>query len=78
MLQLVLINETSREVIYNYLPEQGEVYGTITLNKVTGDVISVKKASNDRFGTYFGHALSRIKKYVTNSCYLERDVVAWY
>lgn len=78
MLQLVLTIETNKEVAYNYFPEQGEEYGTITINKITGDIINVEKARSDKFGTYLGNALARIKKYVANNCYLEKDIVAWY
>lgn len=77
MLRLELVGNTQKEVIYNYFPEQGKEYGTVSMNKDTGEFSVVKISANDEFRTYLSHAVSKIKKYSAENIFLEHDVVAW-
>ena len=78
MLRLELARETNTEVVYNYFPEQEKEYGTITISKITGDVLGYETANNDKHRRYLRHAIARIGKYVDTKDYREKDVVGWY
>lgn len=78
MLLLELTGNMQEEAIYNYFPEGKEEYGTISINKNTGE-LDVKKVSvNDEHKRYLFHAISRIEKYFKENNFRGNDTVAWY
>ena len=77
MLLLKLVKETSSKVVYNYFPEQKEHFGTVAIDKTTGEVTDVQISINDKHERYMHHALSRIVEFFENGTYKDQDVVAW-
>lgn len=77
MLRLELVENTQEEIVYNYFPEGESEYGTISINKVTGELDIKKISTNDAHKRYLFHAVSRIEKYHVENKYLERDMAAW-
>ena len=47
MLLLKLLEESDSEVVYSYFPEKKEYFGTVKINKITGEIIDVQTADND-------------------------------
>lgn len=78
MLRLELVDNMQGEIIYNYFPEEKEEYGTISMNKETGQLEIKKISENDSHRRYLFHAMKRIEEYFTEKRFLEKDVVAWY
>ena len=78
MLRLKLIRKNDLEVVYDYLPEQGDKKGTVTLNITSGEVKNVVSADNDPTERYMHRAVSAIIKYYEMGKFPEEDVVAWY
>lgn len=77
MLRLELVENTQEEIVYSYFPEGESEYGTISINKVTGELDIKKTSANDAYKRYLFHAVSRIEKYYAENKFLERDIVAW-
>ncbi len=77
MLRLELVSETASEVVYNYYPENNKEYGTIKVNKTSGDVIEHKVPGSDAHSRYFQHAISKIDSYLLNKKYPKEDIVIW-
>lgn len=78
MLRLELDKETNTVVVYNYFPEQEKEYGTVTIDKVTGDIVDTRIAVSDKHNRYLHHAASRIEKFFSEKSYPKEDIVAWY
>ena len=78
MLLLKLIKETDSMVVYNYYPEQKEEFGTVMLDKKTGEITDAKISSNDLHKRYMHHAVSKICQFFENGEYKQEDIVAWY
>lgn len=78
MLLLKLVEETSSKVVYNYFPEQKDKFGTVIIDKVTGEIADVQISSNDSNERYMHHAVSKIVEFFKNGIYKHEDVVAWY
>lgn len=78
MLLLKLINETDSTVVYNYFPEQKEEFGTVILDKKTGEIIDVEISSNDLHKRYMHHAVSKVCQFFENGVYKKEEIVAWY
>lgn len=77
MLRLELVSETQKEVIYNYFPEKGNEYGTVSMDKATGEFSVIDLSADDKFHIYLMHAVSRIEKYFAENNFKENDTVAW-
>lgn len=78
MLRLELVDNTQCKAIYNYFPEGKEEYGTISINKRTGELEVEKISANDEYKRYLFHARSRIEDFFAENNFMEKDVVAWY
>lgn len=78
MLLLKLVQETNSVVVYNYFPEQKDDYGTVTLDKCTGEISDVKVSRNDLYERYMHHAVSKVVEFFKNGTYKQEEVVAWY
>lgn len=78
MLLLKLVEETSSRVVYNYFPEKKEECGTVTFDKLKGEVIDVVISKNDSHNRYMHHAVSKICEFFDNNVYEKEYVVAWY
>ena len=59
MLLLKLLEESDSEVVYSYFPEKKEYFGTVKINKITGEIIDVQIADNDLHKRYMHHAVSK-------------------
>lgn len=77
MLRLELVNNTQREVVYNYFPEQENEYGIVSMDKDTGEIGIIKVSPNDMYKRYLFHAVSKIEKYAIEKDFQENDVIAW-
>ncbi len=77
MLLLELAGDMQEEAIYNYFPEGEKEYGTVSINKITGEPDVKKVSVNDEHKRYLFHAISRIEKYFQENKFLEKDTVAW-
>ncbi len=78
MLRLKLISNTQSEAVYNYFPEQGKEYGTISISIATGEQDVRKLAPGDEHRRYLSHAVTRTEKYFAEKIFPDSDVVAWY
>lgn len=78
MLLLKLIKETNSEVVYSYFPEKKEHYGTVKINKITGDIIDIQIADNDAHERYMHHAVSKMVSFYEKGDYPKEDIVSWY
>ena len=78
MLLLKLLEESDSEVVYSYFPEKRECFGTVKINKITGDVIDVQVADNDTHDRYMHHAVSKIVSFYEKGNFPKEDVVSWY
>lgn len=78
MLILKLKNESVGKVVFDYFPENKEQYGTLEIDKSTGDIEIIKISENDEFRTYLHKAVSQITKYFENGKYQSESIVAWY
>lgn len=78
MLTLKMTSQEAGAIVFNYYPEGRSEYGTIRVNKDTGELSILHTASNDEFGTYKVHAIKRIKTYIQNKSFELEDTVAWY
>lgn len=78
MLVLKLIKETEFDYEYNYYPEDRADYGTLVINKKTGECTVKSVAKNEIYNIYLYHAISNLKKFFKNSNFLNETVVAWY
>ena len=52
MLLLKLLEESDSEVVYSYFPEKKKYFGTVKINKITGEIIDVQTADNDLHKRY--------------------------
>lgn len=77
MLTLQLNKESDNNVLYNYYPENKEEFGTVLIDKTTGE-ITTGISGNDKFGRYLMHAVKRVKEYFEKGTYQKEDIVAWY
>lgn len=78
MLTLVLYIDRGDIIEYNFFPEGKEEYGTISVNKTTGDIEVIKKANGDYYAIYLRHAVSQVSKYQKSGVYKKKTTVAWY
>lgn len=78
MLILVLYMDHGDTVEYNFFPEGKEAYGTISINKSTGDIDVIKRADGDERERYLAHAIWRVMKYQKIGEYPQEATVAWY
>ena len=65
-------------VVYNYYPEQKEEFGTVTLDKKTGEIADAQISSNDLHKRYMYHAASKVCQFFESGAYKQEDIVAWY
>ncbi len=78
MLTLVLYIDHGDTIEYNFFPEGKEGYGTIAINKSTGDIDVIKRADGDKYDRYLFHAVSQVSKFQKSGEYLQETTVAWY
>lgn len=78
MLTLELVEECDGTLVFNYYPEGKAEFGTVSINKDTGEILVLKTPSVDKFGIYKVKALSTLRKYYASGEYRGKDTVAWY
>ena len=78
MLTLELVEECDEKMVYHYYPEGKAEFGTVSINKDTGEILVLKTAKGDEFGFYKFHVLSTLQKYYESGEYKQKDMVAWY
>lgn len=78
MLLLELAGNMQEKAVYNYFPEGKKEYGTVSVNKSTGELDVEKVSVNDEHKRYLCHAISRIEKYFAENNFQDKDIVAWY
>lgn len=78
MLTLTLYMDHGETVEYNFFPNGKEEYGTISVDKNTGDIDVIKNAKGDDYAIYLGHAVSQVSKFQKSGEYLQETTVAWY
>lgn len=77
MLKFIIIEENSKEVIYEYYPEDGVNSGTISVTKKTGEMRIIKLAINDKHQRYALKLLKKIREFQSNDSYKKEGIVAW-
>ena len=77
MLRLELVSDTKEGAVYSYFPEGKDKDGTVSVNKGTGELDIKKIAENDEHKRYLLHAMSRIRKFISENKYPEKETVAW-
>lgn len=78
MLILKMNNENYHKAVFNYYPENGKEYGTLEIDKTTGEINVQSVAKNDEYDRYLHHAVSEITKFYKNKRYERQSTVAWY
>ena len=78
MLKFVLVEEKEDRVVYEYYPEGGSEYGTVSFDKKTGNGGIETLADNDRHQRYAMKALKRIREMASNKSFEKEGMVAWY
>lgn len=78
MLTLKLKNENENSMIFNYYPENEKLFGTLNLDKKTGDIQIISVPENDQHHRYLQHAVSKINEYFSSGKYKNIAIVAWY
>ena len=78
MLVLKLVEKSAEKYVYNYHPEDGEVYGVIEIDSMTGEIKVSEIASNDKHRRYLSHAVRAVERFLENSSYPENHLSAWY
>lgn len=78
MLTLELLEITETMVKYKYYPESSKEYGIIMNCKNVLEERKVEKESYWIGSNYLAHAFRRIKEYIKNGNFQEKDIVAWY
>ena len=77
MLTLELLEITETMVKYKYYPESSKEYGIIMIDRMSEER-KVEKEVTGYGSNYLAHAFRRIKEYIKNGNFQEKDVVAWY
>ena len=77
MLTLELLEITETIVKYKYYPEALKEYGIIMIDRMSEER-KVEKEVTGYGSNYLAHAFRRIKEYIKNVNFLEKDIVAWY
>lgn len=78
MLILKLVSDSSGKAVFNYFPENKKDYGTLEIDKNTGDINTIKVSESDEFHTYLHKAVSEMTKYFNSGEYKDEITVAWY
>ncbi len=77
MVTLKLIRLTDEEVIYEYHPEDREIFGVISFNRITKEP-TLLKDDEEYKSDYRCHAYRRIRDYDGHNDFPETGLVAWY
>ena len=77
MLTLELLKITEKIIKYKYYPEALKEYGIIMIDGMS-DERKVEKEVTGYGSNYLAHAFRRIKEYIKNGNFQEKDIVAWY
>lgn len=77
MLDFELIKNDGRLIEYRYFPEGKLDSGTIVMS-VSGELISIEKALNDKHKRYAAHMVSRMRDFVNNNKFEPNGMIAWY
>lgn len=78
MLKYKLIEESENYVKYLYFPDGREEYGSVTVNKRTGDVLEMVIAKVDQFKRYCFHLIDEIEDFIESGNFKNEGIVAWY
>ena len=78
MLTLKLKDENENSMVFNYYPENKKLFGTLNLDKKTGDIQIISVPENDSHHRYLQHAVSKIDEYFRSGKYENAATVAWY
>ncbi|MGF0064266.1 hypothetical protein ACQRCQ_03195 [Lachnospiraceae bacterium SGI.085] len=78
MLTLKLKDENENSMVFNYYPENKKLFGTLNLDKKTGDIQIISVSENDSHHRYLQHAVSKIDEYFSSGKYENTATVAWY
>ena len=78
MLTLKIKDEKENSIVFNYYPEDGTMFGTLNLDKKTGDIQIISVPENDPHLRYLQHAVLRIDEYFSSGKYENAVTVAWY
>ncbi|MBM7000545.1 hypothetical protein I3I95_10550 [bacterium] len=79
MVYLTLVSDDGETVTYDYMPEREDApKGTVTVSRSSGTCGIPKRAPDDDFRWYAGHAWQRIKAMLASGDLRERTCAAWY
>ena len=77
MLKYNLINETDKEIIYEYFPEGGKLHGVVSFNKATQECSTVRTADNDKHLRYALKMFKRIRVFARDNNFEKTGYIAW-
>ena len=78
MLKYLLKEETNESVVYDYFPENGETFGTVSYNKKSNECGIVTLSENDKHQRYALKMFSQIREFASKKSYLKEGIIAWY
>ncbi|WP_276874189.1 hypothetical protein [Dialister micraerophilus] len=78
MVTLFLIELNDKKAVYRYHPEDEEDFGLIEINIQNKTCRIIKKAQKITNSEYWGHALKRTRKMVSEQEYPKIAMAAWY
>lgn len=79
MVRLVNIKKNNNLLSANYIPENSSELGFISIDVLTGEMVSFEYTEHDRvLPLYFSHAETALKKLVGADNIPESKLVMWY
>jgi len=78
MLKYKLVEETENTVSYNYYPDGNSDFGTVTIDRKSGDISNVVLATSDEFKRYLYHMIEQIEEFVESGDFRKEGLIAWY
>ena len=78
MLTFELLQESERNIMFKYYPENGAKYGVVSYDKLDKGFSIVTLPENDRHKIYAQKMIARIQRDARKGQFKEKGTLAWY
>lgn len=78
MLTFELLQETERDIMFKYYPENGAKYGVVSYDKLNRGFSIVTLSENDHHKIYAQKMIARIQRDASIGKFKEKGTIAWY
>ena len=78
MLTFELFQETERDLVFKYYPENGTLYGVFSYDKIDKVFSIVNLSKNDHHRIYAQKMIARIQRDASQGKFDEKGTIAWY